>query len=553
VTVTYADGKTQTIHYFITKPAPDALADLSRFLTTEAWFNDTTTKSKDPFGRAPSVMTYDYEERAIVTQDARAWVAGLSDEAGAGAYLAAVVKQAILPNAAEIAKLEDFVDRVLWGVIQRKEDYGVRKAIFFYDPPAVPGYAYDKGIDWTSWTSWNRAAAYAVDRAYNYVHVAAAYWALYRVARAYPSTVRDKADWYLTQAYKTVARCMGPGVAYQDVGLMGETVFGEILKDLQREGNNRTAEAAALESAMKARAQRWDTQEIPYGSEMAWDSTGQEGVYYWTRHFGFHASAAKTVDSVLGYTPTVPHWGWNGNARRYWDFIYGGKQKTARIERQIHHYGSALNAQVLLAAFRDAPATNNTYLLRVGYAGASAPLANINAEGFPSAAFHSFPDTLQWDGITGDYGPGFLGMALSAGTYVAEDAALGGVVAFGGVLRLNQEGGMVTVQPRDAVRRRVFIGPLGLLITVDAGCIVEFSYSGASDGSSGGGGSVVVRMALSQQDGAPVAGHALVWLESTSASRAGWAVTTEGATEARGGWRIAMAGDGVSVVEIRPV
>lgn len=32
-------------------------------------------------------------------------------------------------------------------------------------------------------------------------------------------------------------------------------------------------------------------------------------------------SATKTVNSVLGYTPNVPHWGYNGNSRRYWDFM----------------------------------------------------------------------------------------------------------------------------------------------------------------------------------------------------------------------------------------
>lgn len=32
-------------------------------------------------------------------------------------------------------------------------------------------------------------------------------------------------------------------------------------------------------------------------------------------------SVTKTIDSVLGFMPNIPHWGWNGNARRYWDFL----------------------------------------------------------------------------------------------------------------------------------------------------------------------------------------------------------------------------------------
>lgn len=215
-------------------------------------------------------------------------------------------------------------------------------------------------------------------------------------------------------------------------------------------------------------------------------------------------------------------------------YSYGGKLR--RIERQIHHYGSALNAQVLLSAFRDDP--SDTYLLRVGYGGISGPLSSINQDGFPSAAFHSFPDTLKWDGITGDYGPGFLGMALNSGTYVADDKDLG-LVAFGGIL--SRDGITTTVQPRDAVRKRVFIGPLSLLISIDAGFIEEFSY--ASDGSS-------VSVSLTQSEGAPVAKKSVVWLESTSTTS--WKVTTEGATEVRQGWSIPFACNGTSVIRAAP-
>jgi hypothetical protein len=62
---------------------------------------------------------------------------------------------------------------------------------------------------------------------------------------------------------------------------MGETVVGELLADLQRE--NWSKEAGAVEAAMKLRADAWESQTEPFGSEMAWDSTGQEGIYYWSK------------------------------------------------------------------------------------------------------------------------------------------------------------------------------------------------------------------------------------------------------------------------------
>ena len=86
LTVGYEDGLEQTVHYKIIKPAAAVVADLGRFLTSEQWFE----KPDDPFGRSPSVISYDYDERSQVTEDNRAWIAGLGDEGGSGSWLAAI-------------------------------------------------------------------------------------------------------------------------------------------------------------------------------------------------------------------------------------------------------------------------------------------------------------------------------------------------------------------------------------------------------------------------------------------------------------------------------
>lgn len=320
LTVAYSSGQIQTVHYYVVKSGPDHLAALGSFLTNEQYYTNTS----DPFGRAPSVISYDHSVMAPVLQDQRVWIAGLSDEAGAGSFLAASMKQAAQPRADEIAKLEAFVDGVLYKTLQPPNETGaVRKSIFYYGDP---DYKYSSAIDWTTWESWNQEQAYLTDRAYDYVHVAATYWALYRAGRAYPSLlVNHPWDWYLNQSYSTVMAAMaqdGAGnwlVGYSTDGLMGETVFGELLKDLGREGF--ADEASALEAKMSARAELWSTMADPFGSEMAWDSTGQEGVYYWSKYFGYQSTAAKTLGTVLGFQPTVAHWGWNGNARRYWDNV----------------------------------------------------------------------------------------------------------------------------------------------------------------------------------------------------------------------------------------
>jgi hypothetical protein len=251
------------------------------------------------------------------------------------------------------------------------------------------------------------------------------------------------------------------GDDYAKYGLMDGTVFLEILEDLKREGLSQ--QATDLESKMKAREAIWRAESYPFGSEMAWDSTGQEEVYAWTRYFGDTSKARTCIDAITSYMPAMPHWAYNGSARRYWDFVYGGA-KIDRIERMVHHYGSSLNAIPVLTEFRDHP--DDFHLLRIGYVGMMGSLAGIADDGFPSMAFHSFPDTLKWDPITGDYGLNFFGHAETTGTYVVNHPDFGWQ-AFGG--NASVAGNTVTVTPLDSFRRRIHFAPVGLFLTLDAG------------------------------------------------------------------------------------
>ena len=271
-----------------------------------------------------------------------------------------------------------------------------------------------------------------------------------------------------------------PTTDYANVGLMGETVWGDLLADLTAE--HHTTEAAAVEAVMRSRQAAWAAQPDPYGSEMAWDSTGEEGVYYWSHYFQDNSTAQKTVDAIRGYMPSVPHWGWNGNARRYWDFLYAGAPQLARIERQIHHYGSGLNALPLLSNYRASPDPGTDeaiYDLRVGYGGLQGPLSNIDAGGFGSMAFHSYPDTMRWDAYSGDYGPNFLGHVLGAATYLIDHPSFGWL-SFGGNTQTSEDATLITVEPKDTLQQRIFIAPISLYVTIDSGTISSFTYNATS-------------------------------------------------------------------------
>ncbi|RAV27630.1 DUF5695 domain-containing protein [Sinomicrobium soli] len=465
--ITYEDGSVQTVNYKVIAPEKEVVAALGHFLTTEQWLDDPG----DPFGRSPSVISYDYETRSRVTQDSRAWIAGLSDEGGAGSWLAAVMKQLVQPDKKEMEKLSRFVHQTLWGRIQYNEGsrkYGVRKSVFFYEPDSMPSGTYSDTINYKTWAAWDKKHAADPGRSYNYPHVTAAWWVMYRLARYHQGLVEEKPwKWYLEQAYRTSLAMTSLAPHYAQFGQMEGTVFLLVLKDLQREGMDK--EARELEKEMKKRAEHWASLNYPFGSEMPWDSTGQEEVFMWSDYFGFDRKADVTLSAILAYMPVMPHWAYNGNARRYWDFLYGGK--LSRIERQIHHYGSALNAIPVLQAYRNTP--DNFRLLRIGYGGVMGGIANITRDGFGPAAFHSFPSTLDIDYLSGDYGSGFFGYAVNSATFIAKTDDLGWL-AFGG--NLKQKGKKIEVSLTTAARNRIFLAPEKLAVSLDAGTVNKVDW-----------------------------------------------------------------------------
>lgn len=518
LTLTYADTSVQTIQYFVTKPLEQTMADLGRFSTTQQWFDG----KRDPFGRSPAILTYDREANRVVTADPRVWISGMSDEGGAGSWVAAVMKQLDNPDAAEIARIEELVDRTVVGRLQIADGPhagGVKKSLFYYDPAAFPDL-YRPARDWQSWTSWKKDQADDLGRAYNYPHVAAGHWVLYRIARNHPGMTRVHGwDWYLDHAYQTIVAMMRDAPHYAQFGLMEGDVFVDILTDLKREGW--TSKAAEIERLMKGRADHWRTLKYPFGSEMAWDSTGQAEVYAWMRYFGYGPQADVTREVILGYDPSIPHWGYNGNARRYWDFLYGGKYP--RLERQIHHYGSTLNAVPLFDSFRRNPA--DMHLLRVAYGGLLGGITNIDQRGASSAAFHSWPDRMEWDPYSGDYGMGFFGHAYAAATYLVDDPALGWL-SYGG--NLSRRAGTIHVEPRDGARSRVFVAPAGLWMTLEAGKIASFDFDPATR---------VVRLTLDPATAATPA--ARLFVETTTPG--GQAYRPDRGTAERGGYTVPLS------------
>ena len=67
LTVIHTSSTLQTVHYYGTQPAVQAIADLGNFLATDSSFDDL----RDPFTRSPSVISCDHSVNAVMTNDAR--------------------------------------------------------------------------------------------------------------------------------------------------------------------------------------------------------------------------------------------------------------------------------------------------------------------------------------------------------------------------------------------------------------------------------------------------------------------------------------------------
>ena len=163
-------------------------------------------------------------------------------------------------------------------------------------------------------------------------------------------------------------------------------------------------------------------------------------------------------------------------------------------------------------------------------------LSNIDQEGFASAAFHSFPSTLAWDPYSGDYGPNFFGHAFNVATYVVNHPEFGWQ-SFGGNVRVS--GNWVNVEPRDSFRKRVYIAPLGLWLTLDAGTFESVAINTKSQ---------LVRVTLSRADAFTPSARMRVQQPATIA-RVGTYATRQSFVNERDAFTIPL-GSSTTVIEL---
>lgn len=152
-----ADGSEAVAHYRVTPPFATQVARAGAHWAHTAWL---PREYPDPFGRSASVMPWDREDSVHVLDDSRAYIVGLSDDAGAAQNLGFATKVAFAPLADEVARLDEYVTNTLYGVkpdiaqpplrsLQVKVDAetdAIRMTMYYYC--ATPGACTTSGHDW---------------------------------------------------------------------------------------------------------------------------------------------------------------------------------------------------------------------------------------------------------------------------------------------------------------------------------------------------------------------------------------------------------------------
>ncbi|XP_065177352.1 uncharacterized protein LOC135808135 [Sycon ciliatum] len=520
VTVTYSDKTSSEVHYYILPPFTQQVSKLGRFYANVTWL---PRDYPDPFGRSASVMPWDRsmcDDGNVcghVLQDARAYDVGLSDDAGGSGPLGMASKVRASPDQFEVSRIDEYIQWTLYGYkpdtakapykslqIQEGDESvdnntwnGIRMTMFYYSDAGSPSntssghfpYKYteaDKCHKPFGSPVWcmSEHMANATYRGFNYPHQVASYWAMYHVARHYDRLkTRMPWHWYLERAAKTILQLGTPGV-----GFMDGTVFREVLNALKVEGAGNTTMAnysQRLDANMKSRQDRWQFDPHPYGSEFAFDTTGQEEVVVWNIYYRNETAAKNVVDHVLSYMRSSPTWVYNGGTRSWGDGGNNGKYLpnfgTGLDTRGNMHYRAGLNMIPLIEWYRLHP--DELFLLEIAMGAISGQMGNIDESGAPSMMWHAFPYVMDYDPHSGDFGLGFFGHSLESGLYYVEDKSLGTLCYLCDVsVSGNKDGdgagnGTVSILPRDSYHINAFLEPVALYIQAEAGTIASLSVN----------------------------------------------------------------------------
>lgn len=470
LTIRYGDGMWSTLEFFVTEPLDTVIEKRAAFLATHQQHRDPSKWYYGAYG------DWDEKNEVLRTPEDRdglsTWLTDADDDAGNArpAFLAS--KNVYLPDAAQIASLETYIARYLWGGMQMTDREQYPYAIY-----GVPNFQANRDS-----ADAGRNGKAHLWRIYDYPHIVLLYFRMYQIAKYYPSAVKylDAAG-YLERAYRTaIAYWTVPqeieNWSADAVGTMNEAIVPEVIEALEHEGQ--APWAADLRAHWEGKIARF-VNHTPnlYGSEFAFDSTGFESTGAFVQYARTHTIPDVTPDALKRFDDfqlalDMADRGWLETT-----YYQLGSDYRGNLSYLLSYMSQMGGWSILDHALHEAD--DPTEYLRLGYASSLSSWALVNS-GTRASGYGAWFPSRENDGAAGGgfmpeaLGRAWIGKMVSRGawyysaeedvgycaairthaTIVARDPVFG-EIAYGGLL--TRSGASVSVVPRDGLRVRLHI------------------------------------------------------------------------------------------------
>ena len=472
--VRYAGGKWMSLEFFVTEPLETVIRKRAAFLVN-------THQHKDPakwyYG---TYSDWDQKNEILRSPEDRdalsAWLTDANDDAGNARPAFIASKNVFMPDRAEIASLETYIEKYLWGGMQMTDKEKYPYAIY-----GIPNFIANRGS-----ADPGRNGQAHVWRIYDYPHIVMLYYRMYHIAKFYPAMTKYlDANGYLERAYRTAVAYWTVPMEVEkwsadSVGTMNEAFIPELIQSLEEEGKEDWART--LRGYWEGKVDRF-VNRTPnlYGSEFAFDSTGFESTgafakYAMTRNADDFRSrvsleaSTKFMDFQMRLNMTDRGW----LETTYYQL---GSDYRGGLSYLLSYMSQMGGWSILDYALHFAK--DPTDYLRLGYASSLSSWALVNSGTKESGYGYWFPSSAN-DGATGGgfmadaIGRGWIGKEMPRGAWhysAEEDVGYCGALrahativtrdpvfgefAYGGLLTRTVSS--VSVIPRDGLRVRLHV------------------------------------------------------------------------------------------------
>ena len=383
LTIHHDGGRQTYLEFFATEP-------LETLIKKRAWFITHRQQHREPAKWYDGLFSvYDMKNKVLRGPDNTDGFDGwwgyvlACDDPGLSKAPYVASKNVHFPDPEEIAAVEYYLDRFVWGKLQRTD----RETPYPYGIYGVPNWkvARDPELRKLPENRDRNQDKMHIWRSYDYPHMIMLYYHMYEIARKYTGMTHYLGwDGYLERAYQTARAYFTypyevlPWYETYKVGCYNELVILDLISALEREGFKDKADWLRAEWEKKVKYFVYDDK-YPFRSEYAIDRTAFESSYALAKYGATHD---MKPDTNLWFDKNKKKWYSHPTVSREDSRAFMDRQLMAGLAVR----GWLETSYYLLGA--DFTASSDT--------GAMSYMANMGGWGILDYAVNFAPDPYDW-------------------------------------------------------------------------------------------------------------------------------------------------------------